>query len=302
MAIPGVIVIGDRINPEGFKKTRALVEAEDFAGLQELAARQVQSGAQYLDVTIGPRGYKDAAFLSEVIRSLQASVDVPLCFDYPSAAVQEVCLKAYDPAKARGRRPIVNSLVESRMEVLDLLRIQPFHLVLMATERVEDGAVKANKRVEEVVDLARRITSILRRDFDFAPSGVFLDVTIQSLVSDTEGQIRMALDSIRAIGQDRDLEGVHIMGGLTNIGNMLPLLKFDGVPLRQLFENAFLTLAVPMGFDTIMGTPWNDFHFLPEGNVVLETFKELIELKGLDAMRRLRKLWAKAPAGVAART
>ena len=112
----------------------------------------------------------------------------------------------------------------------------------------------------------------------------------------------MALDSIRAIGQDRDFEGVHIMGGLTNIGNMLPPLKFDGVPLRQLFENAFLTLAVPMGFDTIMGTPWNDFHFLPEGNVVLETFKEVIELKGLDAIRRLRKLWAKAPAGVAART
>src|SRR3974390_2520876 len=132
MAIAGVIVIGDRINPEGFKKTRALLEAEDFAGLEELAVRQVQAGAHYLDLSIGPRGYKDAAFLTEVIRSLQAAVDVPLCFDYPSAPGREACLKPYDPAKARGRRPIVNSLAETRTELLDLLKIQPFQLVLMA--------------------------------------------------------------------------------------------------------------------------------------------------------------------------
>jgi len=82
------------------------------------------------------------------------------------------------------------------------------------------------------------------------------------------------------------------MGGITNIGNMMPPLKFDGVSLRQMVENAFLTLAVPMGFDTIMGTPWNKFQLLPDDNVVLQTYKDFIELKGLDAMRRLRKLWA----------
>jgi len=300
MAIPGVIVIGDRINPEGFKKTRALLEAEDFAGLQELAVRQVQSGAQYLDMTIGPRGYKDAAFLTAVIRALQAAVDVPLCFDYPSAPVQEICLQAYDPAKAHGRRPLVNSLAETRMDVLDLLKIQPFQLVLMASERLEDGAVKPNKRMEEVVDLTKRMTSLLRRDYNFDLSDVFVDVTVQSLSSDTDGQIRMALDSIRAIGQDPDLKGIHIVGGITNIGNMLPPLKFDGVPLRLLFENAFLTVAVPLGFDCIMGTPWNDFQFLPDDNVVLQTFRDFIELKGLDAMRRLRKLWARPPAIVVA--
>jgi len=297
MAIPGVIVIGDRLNPEGFKKTRALMEAEDFAGLRELAVRQVQAGAQYLDLTVGPRGYKDPAFLTETIRQLQVAVDVPLCFDYPSAAVQEVCLKAYDPAKAGGRRPLVNSLSETRMEILDLLKIQPFQLVLMATERFEDGAVKPNKQTEEVVALTKRITSILRAKHNFALADVFVDVTIQSIVSDTEGQVRMALDSIRAIGQDPDLKGIHMVGGLTNIGNMLPPIKFDEVPLRLLMENAFLTVAVPLGFDTIMGTPWNDFHFLPEGHFVLETFQEFLDLRGLDAMRRVRKLWARPAAG-----
>ena len=300
MAIPGITLIGDRINPEGFKATRALLEAEDLPGIQALAQRQVNAGAQYLDITIGPRGYKDSKFLQEVIRAIQAAVDVPLCFDYPSAAVQEVCLKAYDPAKAHGRQPIVNSLAETRPEILDLLKIRPFRVVLMGSERLEDGAPKSNKQAQEVVDLAKRLTAKLRREHNFSMQDIFVDVTIHSIISDTEGLSRMALDSIRAIGQDPDLKGVHIMGGMTNIGNMLPPLKFDGVPLRQLVENAFLTLAVPMGFDTIMGTPWNNFQFLPADNLVLQTYKEFIELKGLDAMRRLRKLWAQGTRPAAA--
>lgn len=291
MAIPGVGIIGDRINP-GFKTTKALLDAEDIPGLQALAVRQVQAGAWCLDVTVGPRGYTDSKFLTEVIKALQAPVDVPLCFDYPSAAVQEVCLKAYDPVKAKGRKPVVNSLAETRLEMLDLLKIRPFQVVLMASERLEDGVAKSNKLTSEVLGVAKRVSSQLIREHGFGRADIFVDVTIHSLVSDLEGLTKMALDAIRMITQDPDLKGVHIIGGLTNIGNMLPPLKFDGVPLRQLAENAFLTLAVPLGFDTIMGTPWNPFQLLPEDNVVLQTLKEFIDLKGLNAMRRLRQLWA----------
>ncbi len=294
MAIPGVGIIGDRINP-GFKATKALLEAEDIPGLQALAVRQVQAGAWGIDVTVGPRGYKDSHFLTEVIKALQAAVDVPLCFDYPDKSVQEVCLKAYDPAKAKGRKPVVNSLAETRFEMLDLVKICPFQVVLMASERLEDGAAKSNKQTSEVLGVARRMTAKLTQEYGFSRGDILIDVTIHSLISDLEGLTKMALEAIRSIGQDAELKGVHIMGGMTNIGNMLPPLKFDGLPLRQLAENAFLTLAVPLGFDTIMGTPWNDFRMLPDDNVVLQTLRDFIELKGLNAMRRLRQLWARDP-------
>ena len=291
MSIPGVSIVGDRINP-GFKATKALVEAEDIPGLQALAVRQVQAGAWCLDVTVGPRGYKDFKFLTEVIKALQSAVDVPLCFDYPSAEVQEVCLKAYDPAKAKGRKPLVNSLAETRLEMLELVKIRPFQAILMASERLEDGAPKSNKLTAEVVGVARRLKDKLTKERGFSSQDLFVDVTIHSLVSDLEGLTKMALEAIRSIRQDPDLQGVHIIGGLTNIGNMLPPLKFDGVPLKQLVENAFLTLAVPLGFDTIMGTPWNDFRTLPENHIVLQTLKDFTQLTGLPAMRRLRQLWA----------
>ncbi|HXQ25066.1 MAG TPA: dihydropteroate synthase [Candidatus Acidoferrales bacterium] len=291
MAIPGVGIIGDRINP-GFKTTRALLDAEDIPGLQALAVRQVQAGAWCIDVTVGPRGYKDSHFLTEAIKALQAAVDVPLCFDYPDMAVQEVCLKAYDPAKAKGRKPLVNSLAETRLEMLGLFKIRPFQVVLMASERLENGAAKSNKLTGEVLGVAKRLSAILARDHGVSRGEMFVDVTIHSLISDLEGLTKMALEAIREISEDPDLKGVHIMGGLTNIGNMMPPIKFDGVSLRQLVENAFLTLAVPLGFDTIMGTPWNNFQMLPDDNVVLKTLKEFNQLQGLNAMRRLRQLWS----------
>lgn len=296
MGIPGVSIIGDRINP-GFKATKALIEAEDLAGLQALAVRQVQAGAWCLDVTVGSRGYQDSHFLTEVIKALQAAVDVPLCFDYPSAAVQEVCLKAYDPAKAKGHKPVVNSLAETRQEILDLVKIRPFQVILMASERLEHGSPKSNKSASEVLGVARRLTARLTQEWGFSRGDIFVDVTIHSLVSDLEGLTKMALEAVGSIGKDPELKGVHIIGGMTNIGNMLPPLKFDGIPLRQLMENAFLTLAVPLGFDTIMGTPWNNFQMLPDDNVVLQTLKDFTQLKGLDAIRRLRQLWARGQDG-----
>lgn len=292
MTIPNLTVIGDRINP-GFKATRKLVEAEDLKGIQDLAKRQVAEGAAILDVTIGPRGYDDSEFLTEVIQAIQSAVDVPLCFDYPKLEVQEVCLKAYDPEKAGGQAPLVNSVAETRWEIVDLLKIRPFRVVLMASERVEDDAGVPNKKSTDVLLTARRSADRLVREHDLKLEDIYIDITVSTLVSDTEGMVRMALDAIELIGRDPDLEGVHIVGGLTNIGNLLPPIDYDGMRLRHVMESAFLTVAVPMGFDTVLGTPWNNFQILPDDNEVLQTFREVVDLTGLDAMRRLRQLWAK---------
>lgn len=285
-------IIGDRINP-GFKATRALIEAEDIEGIQNLAKRQVADGAAMLDVTIGPRGHDDPKFLAEIIRAIQASVDVALCFDYPKLEVQEVCLKAYDRDKARGQAPLVNSVAETRWEMVDLFKICPCRVVLMASERMEDGIGVPNKQKSDVLLTARRSTEILVHQHNMKREDIYIDVTVSTLASDTEGMVKMALDSIELIGRDPELAGAHIIGGLTNIGNLLPAIDIDGKRLGQVMESAFLTVAVPLGFDTILGTPWNDFQILPAENEVLRTFKDVVDLKGLDAMRRLRQLWAK---------
>lgn len=294
MPFANLMVVGDRINPQGFKNTARMIDEEDIAGLQALAVKQVDAGARYLDVTVGPRAYKDLGFLQKVVVAIQDAVDAPLCIDYPVKDIVAACLEVYDAAKSGGQVPLINSIAETRMEMFDLLDIAPCKVVVMTSEYLdENGDARRTKRPEEVVGVARKIVEKLANERGLRNDDIFVDVTINSMISDTEGLTKMALDAIGAIRSDPVMKGVHIMGGLTNIGNMVPKIQFEGMSLRLCLENAFLTRAVPFGFDTVLGTPWNDFRPLPEGHEVLTAFDEVIELTGLDAMRRLRQIWAR---------
>ena len=291
MSFQNLSIIGERINP-GFKSTRALFETDDIAGIQALAIRQAEAGAACLNVNCGRRSLDDPAFLTEVIQAIQRVTDLPLSFDFPNVSVQETCLAAYDADKARGRKPIVNSIAETRWEMLELARIRPFRAILMASERLQDGRGRPNKTSDEIVATARRMVgNVLDSGHGFTPDDLIIDISVSALAADTEGLTRMTIEAIRAIGQDADLNGVHMMGGLSNIGQQMPAKAADGSDLKLQLENAFLTIACPLGFDYLLGTPWKDYRALPETNPVLTTFREILDLSGMDALRAVRRLY-----------
>ena len=285
-------IIGDRINP-GFRSTKALLDAGDMAGVQALAKRQVDAGAAALDFTIGARAKDDPQFLVEVIRAVQAVVTAPICFDYPEPAVQEACLKAYDPDQARGAKPIINSMAETRWHMVELLQIRPCRVMLMASERLEDGIGKPNKTAAEIAGTAKRAALRLAREHGLALDDVIIDVSISAIIADTAGMNRAALAAIALIGSDPELKGIHISGGLSNIAQQLPPRAADGSDLKLQLECAFLTLARPLGMDTVLATPWRGFQTLPEDNYVLGVFKQVLQASGTDVLRQARKLYRK---------
>lgn len=281
-------IIGERINP-GFASSNALFESEDIPGIQALARKQADAGASCLNINIGNRAVSDAHFMRAVVQAIQDVVDIPLSFDFPRLDVQEVCLKAYDPSKARGRKPVINSVTESRMDMLEALKIAPAKVMVMASERNEDGEMVPNTRPEEVHAVARRFARHLREQHELSNDDIIVDVSLATFAADNRGLTKMALGGIESIGRDPQLKGVHVMGGLTNIGLMLPKKEFDGLKIQDAIERAFLTVAVPLGFDTALATPWHDHSPLPDGHPVLQAFRELVELQGADFLRRLRQ-------------
>jgi 5-methyltetrahydrofolate--homocysteine methyltransferase len=284
-------IIGERINP-GFKSTRGLFETEDIAGIQALAIKQAEAGANWLNVNIGARALTDAEFMGRVISAIQAVVNVPISFDFPSAQVQEICLKSYDRAKADGALPIVNSITEHRWDLMDLYRsLGPFKVVLMASERVEGGVAKGNKTADEIYSTARRCALRLRDEYGLRMDDIFIDMSVSAMIADTTGLNRATLDAVKMIGSDPDLGGVHMMGGLSNIGQQLPAKAADGSNLKHALECAFLTLAVPHGFDTVLGTPWRNYQPLAEDNYVLSAYRNFLEQSGSNALRAVRKLY-----------
>ncbi|ODU06492.1 MAG: dihydropteroate synthase DHPS [Rubrivivax sp. SCN 71-131] len=283
-------IIGERINP-GFKSTKALFDQEDIAGIQALAMKQAEAGASWLNVNIGARAKTDPQWMATVIRALQDVTDVPLSFDFPSREVQRICLESYDAAKAGGRLPIVNSITEHRWDLMDLYGDFRFKVILMASERVEDGRALGNKTAEEIYTTARRASLRLMREHGLAADDIFVDMSVSAIIADTEGLNRATLDAIGLIGADPELKGVHMMGGLSNIGQQLPPKAVDGSDLKHALECAFLTIAVPLGFDTVLGTPWREYAPLPDDHHVLTTYRAFLEQSGTNALRAVRKFY-----------
>lgn len=286
----GITIIGERINP-GFKSTKALFDNSDLAGIQALAVKQAQAGASYLNVNIGARARTEPAFMAEVVRAIQAAVDLPLSFDFPSIEVQELCLKAYDRDRAKGRLPIVNSITEHRWDLMDLYKSFKFKVIMMASERVEGGVAKNNKTADEVASTAKRASLRLKNEYGMPLDDIFVDMSVSAIIADSEGLNRSTLDAIRILGSDPELKGLHMMGGLSNIGQQLPPKAVDGSDLKHALECAFLSIAMPLGFDTVLGTPWREYHPLTEDHYVFATYKAFLEQSGSNAIRMVRKFY-----------
>lgn len=293
MSVEGfaIKIIGERINP-GFKSSKALFDNEDLPGIQALAIKQSDAGASWLNVNIGARALTDPEFMTRVIRAIQEATPTPLSFDFPSADVQRACLTAYDRARAGGANPIVNSITEHRWDLMDLYRpMGPFKVVLMASERVENGVALANKTADEIYSTARRSALRLRDDYAMPLEDIFIDMSVSAIIADTTGLNRATLDAIGMIGRDPELKGVRMMGGLSNIGQQLPAKAVDGSDLKHSLECAFLTIAEPLGFNTVLGTPWRNYQPLPEDNYVLKTYRAFLEQSGSNALRAVRKFY-----------
>jgi 5-methyltetrahydrofolate--homocysteine methyltransferase len=289
MAIPGVQIIGDRID-SGFRSTRQMYEDDDFAGIQTLAVRQAEAGAAYLNVNAGRRAKDDPGFMADLIRCIQAVVDLPLAFDYPELRVQQNCLGAYDEGKAGGRKPIINSIAETRWEMTEVTRLQAVKIIVMASEQLVNGEARQNKTAADIHETARRCVLRLQDEHEMDAGDIIVDVSISTLAADMEGLTGEVIESVRRIGKDPELAGIHISGGLFNLGQQLPPETASGIKLRQAVENAFLSLTVPHGFDMILGTPWKEFGLLDDDDPVLCKFREIVSLTGRDALRKMLEL------------
>lgn len=291
MSIKNLHIIGERINP-GFASSRVLLETCNIKGLQDLAVSQAQKGAEYLTINLGQRAEHDSSFVVELTHAIQAVVDLPLSFDYPNRAVQEVCLKTYDAARAKGRKPIVNSISELRWNMLEVLAIQPARVVLMASERLEDGVGVSNDTAIDVhITTRRMVERALKECAALSIDDLIVDVALGPIACDSTGTIRRAIEAIRLIGADPQLRGIHMVVGLSNLGVMLPKEASDGSRLPVKLESSFLTTAMPLGLDMILGSPGRDYQLLPDDDFVYTGFREAVALEGFDAIMRIQQLY-----------
>jgi 5-methyltetrahydrofolate corrinoid/iron sulfur protein methyltransferase len=289
MSIPTLTIIGESIN-DSVPSTKKLFDAGDIDGLLELARTQDEKGAAYIDVNVGPRSPE---FMADMVRKIQSVTAKPLSIDTPDPAIARAGLEAYDQARAGGKKPILNSISALRIAMFDLYKIQPFMPILLVSENMIDGRSKPCHTAQETYAAA----CDLRKAFLASCAGTtnadfIIDPGIAPLGSDSEGNIHRLIGALELIHKDATFAGCHASVGLSNFTVMLPPKRQDGTPVKGPLESAFLTKAMPLGLDMVIGSVKRNYEILDANHPAMVCLEECLKLDGFDVLMRVREFYA----------
>lgn len=285
MSIPGLTIIGESIN-DSVPSTYTLFEENNIDGIVDLAKLQAEKGAAYIDVNIGSRS---PGFMVEVVKKIQEHISLPLSIDTPDPEIAAAGLEAYNPERAGNQKPILNSISEARLEMFCIYTNQPFIPILLVTQGLDDsGEMIMNKTAEQIHATARSMVSIARKRIkNITNDQLILDPGIMPIGSDSKGDFKRLMDAMALIHQDKDLARINMSVGLSNFTAMLPSKKADGSPVKSPLESAFLTMAMPMGLNTIIGSVNRKYSLLTDDDPAMRCLGDVLKLEGIDAIMRV---------------
>jgi cobalamin-dependent methionine synthase I len=285
MSIPGLTVIAESIN-DSVPSTHKLFEENNIDGIVELARFQAEKGAAYIDVNVGPRS---PGFMADVVKRIQQHISLPLAIDTPDPEFAAAALDAYSAERAGNSKPILNSISEARLEMFDLYTKEPFIPILLITEgKDEAGDMVMNKTVDQIYATAKSMVNIARERIETVSNDqLILDPGIMPIGSDSKGDFKRLMNALTMIHQDSDLTGINISVGLSNFTQMLPAKKPDGSAVKSPLESAFLTMAMPLGLNTIIGSVKRKYSLLPDDHPAMQCLKDVLKMEGVEVVMRV---------------
>lgn len=290
MPIDGLNIIGESIN-DSVPSTHQLYEQNNLNDVVALAKYQDERGAAYIDVNIGSR---PPALMADLVKRIQQVTAKPLSIDTPDVEIAAAGLEAYDPEKSGGRKPILNSISLSRTEMFDLYETQPFIPILLATEGKDDaGGARMNLTAEDTYKTARDFVAMVRERIPGCRNDAcIIDPGIMPIGSDMEGNFRRLMNTMKSIHGDPDMKGVNMSVGLSNFTVMLPSKCADGTPVKSALESAFLTLAMPLGLNMVIGSVKRKYRVLEDDHPAMQCLKDVLHLKGVEAITRIMQFYS----------
>ena len=219
-------IIGEKINPTGRKKLAAALKEGDYDYVSNLATRQVEMGADILDVNVGVPGIDEVAVLPEVAKLVSEIVDVPLCLDSANHNAIAAAL-AVVPGK-----PLVNSVNGEEKSLEAVLPVVKEFGVSVIGLTMDDDGIPNN--AETRIAIAGKI---LERAAKLGISAD--DIVIDPLVLTVGADSNAGSVTLKTIQMLREKFGVNINLGASNVS--------FGLPDRHTVNQAFLSLAMGIG-------------------------------------------------------
>jgi len=236
-----MIIIGEKINATR-NSVKEFIQKRDEKRLVELAKRQVDAGADYIDVNVGTgTGSREDEIESMrwAVETIQAEIDKPLCIDSADPAVLEEGLLA-----CLAKPCLINSAKAENKCLEEIVPLAAKHnSYLVALAMGETGIPK---------DVKGRICACNKIALACEKQGVplenlFFDPLVLPISSDTN-QGLCTLDTLKEIKKVFSTSKTTM--GLSNISY--------GLPERSMLNEAFLHMAVYAGLDSVIMDPINE--------------------------------------------
>jgi 5-methyltetrahydrofolate--homocysteine methyltransferase len=237
------IMVGERTNVTGSKKFANLVKAGDFTKALEVAAEQVRSGANILDINMDEAMLDSEKAMETFVKLVATEPEiarVPLMIDSSKWSVIEAGLR-YAQGKC-----VVNSisLKEGEAEFLEKAhKVKSYGAACVVMAFDEQGQAET---VERKFGICERAYRLLTEKVGFAGSDIIFDPNIFAVATGIEGHNKFAMAFIEATKLiKKNLPGALVSGGVSNLS-----FSFRGNDrVREAFHSAFLRAAIAAGMD-----------------------------------------------------
>ena len=236
-------LIGERCNVAGSRKFLRLIKEEKYEEALRIARKQVEDGAQVLDVNVDDGlldGVKEMTTFLNLMASEPDVARVPVMIDSSNWEIIEAGLKCLQG------KSIVNSisLKAGEADFLEKARIiRSYGAAVIAMAFDEKGQADS---FERKIEIAAREYRLLTKKAGFPPEDIIFDPNVLAVATGMEEHANYGLDFIRATEWIKNnLPGAKVSGGVSNLS-----FAFRGNDyLREAMHAVFLYHCIRKGMD-----------------------------------------------------
>jgi cobalamin-dependent methionine synthase I len=227
-------IIGEKINGTR-KRVAQAIQERDAAFIQDLARKQAESGADWLDANAGTHPSREADDLIWLIENIQAATDKPICLDSANPKALDAAIKAVK------QTPMINSISAEPHRLQGVLPIVAANKTPAIALAMDEKGIPKTK--EDRMHVIRRLLDETRK-LGVADNQLYFDPLAMTISTGIDNGLTF-FDTIRAIRSE--FPEVHITCGLSNIS--------FGMPARAYINRVFLTLSMQAGLDSAICDP-----------------------------------------------
>ncbi|NRA55322.1 MAG: methionine synthase [Gammaproteobacteria bacterium] len=235
--------VGERTNVTGSARFLRLIKEEDFITALQVAAHQVEAGAQIIDINMDEGMLDSKEAMVKFLNLIASEPDicrVPIMIDSSKWDVIEAGLKCVQG------KSIVNSISLKEGEELfikyaTLIKRYGAAAIVMAFD--EDGQADTLQRK---IEICHRAYDVLVNKVGFPPEDIIFDPNIFAIATGIDEHNNYAVDFIQATRYIRkNLPHAGVSGGVSNVS-----FSFRGNnPVREAIHGVFLYYAIKEGMN-----------------------------------------------------